>query len=267
MDYVQLGELKVSRFIIGGNPFSGFSHQSRQRSQEMLDYYTAANVKVDLRLAEGLGINAVIARADNHIVRVLREYWAEGGQIQWIAQTCPEMVSLKRAIDNALGGGASACYIHGGTMDNMLSNGKLDLVLPAIEQIKSAGLPAGVAGHDPGVFQWAEDNVNVDFYMCSYYNPSNRRERAEHVEGIKEAFLDSDREVMINTIQGLSRPVIHYKVLAAGRNEPGAAFARVARALRPQDAVCVGIFSGDDPQMLVKDVKLFTAALASGGPA
>ena len=37
---VSLGTLEVSRFIIGGNPFSGFSHQTPERSAEMKAWYT-----------------------------------------------------------------------------------------------------------------------------------------------------------------------------------------------------------------------------------
>ena len=40
MDYVKFGQVKVSRFIIGSNPFSGFSHQSNDMDLAMKKYYT-----------------------------------------------------------------------------------------------------------------------------------------------------------------------------------------------------------------------------------
>jgi hypothetical protein len=55
--------------------------------------------------------------------------------------------------------------------------------------------------------------------------------------------------------------VVHYKVLAAGRNDPAAAFGVVARSMRPQDAVCVGVFPRDRPEMIREDVELFEQAL------
>ena len=67
---------------------------------------------------------------------------------------------------------------------------------------------------------------------------------------------------MIDLIGRLSKPVIHYKVLAAGRNDPAEAFATVAKHLRPNDAVCVGVFTRDQPHMVREDVDLFEAALA-----
>jgi hypothetical protein len=62
---------------------------------------------------------------------------------------------------------------------------------------------------------------------------------------------------MTDLVQTLSRPAVHYKILAAGRNDPEEAFATCAARMRPQDLACVGIFSGDDPGMLETDVRLF----------
>ena len=121
------------------------------------------------------------------------------------------------------------------------------------------GLPhqAGIAGHVPAVFEWAENHLDVDYYMCCYYNPTPRANDPEHVHGAVEEYREEDRRAMTDLIQTLSRPVIHYKILAAGRNDPGEAFAYCAARMRPQDLACIGIFSGDDPKMLEKDVRLF----------
>ena len=45
MTTVPIGGLRVSRFILGSNPFSGFSHQSPEMSRRMEHYYTAARIK------------------------------------------------------------------------------------------------------------------------------------------------------------------------------------------------------------------------------
>ena len=264
---IQLGSLSVSRLIIGGNPFSGFSHQGLDRDTEMRRYYTTDRIKKTLAQAEEVGINSFIGRGDNHVIRMLLEYADEGGQIQWIAQTTPELRTSESAIDRALRGGASACYIHGGHTDNLLAQGRLDDLAADMEHIRKAGLPAGIAGHDPRVFEWADANLDLDFYACCYYNPSSRAERSEHVAGGKEWFRQEDRDRMVELIQTLSRPVIHYKIMAAGRTDPAEAFAFTARHLRPQDGICVGVHTGDRPDMLAQDVKLLEAALASEGNA
>lgn len=253
-DLIPFAGLTVSRFIIGGNPFSGFSHQNETTDRDMLHFFTSARIKETLREAERLGVNAHIGRADHHIMRVLMEYWDEGGKIQWIAQTCPELGPIERGIQNAVRGGASACYVHGGVMDHLLQTHQLDQVPPAIQMIRDAGMPAGIAGHDPRVFQWAEQHLDVDFYMCSYYNSMRREERPDHVHGSTEWFMDEDREKMVTMIQTLSRPAIHYKVMAAGRNDPRQAMKYVARHLRKNDAVCVGIFDKSNINMMSYDI-------------
>ena len=87
---IRIGSLEVSKLIVGGNPFSGISHQSVERNDEMADYYTTAKIKETLADCERCGINTFIGRADNHIARLIREYRNEGGAIQWIAQSAPE---------------------------------------------------------------------------------------------------------------------------------------------------------------------------------
>lgn len=264
MDKIRLGSLEVSRFVIGGNPFSGFSHQCADLDRRMRSYFTVAQIKRLLHDAEALGVDTLVARADAFIVRLLMEYWNEGGRIQWVAQTCPEYLSTERSVQNAISGGAKAVYIHGGVMDNLYANNNLGEIPPAIRMIKAAGLPAGIAAHKPEVHRWAERELDVDFYMCSYYNPSDRAASAEGARAgdFSEAFDDEDRQAMVETLATLSKPVIHYKVLAAGRKTPAQAFAFVAKYLRPSDAVCVGVYDEDQPGMLREDVELFERSLA-----
>jgi len=257
MEYAKIGHLKVSRFILGSNPFSGFSHQGEARDREMMRFYTTAKIKETLRQAEGLGINSVIGRADKHMIRVLMEYWNEGGKIQWLAQTCPGVGPTDMVLWEAIEGGCKACHVHGGTMDYLVAQGKTDEAKRAVDSLRERGLPAGVAGHQARVFQWAEKNLPVDYYMCSYYNPSNREKRPEHIHGAEETYLEEDRAEMIAMISGLSKPAIHYKVLAAGRNNPDEAFKVCCGAMRPQDMVCVGVSHGDNPGQLEENVRLF----------
>ena len=64
MDFVRIGDIRVSRFILGSNPFSGFSHQSPEMDLKMMRFYTTRRIKDTLREAERLGINTLIGRTD-----------------------------------------------------------------------------------------------------------------------------------------------------------------------------------------------------------
>ena len=266
MDLIKIGPLTVSRFILGSNPFSGFSHQGSSRDAEMVHYFTTLRIKQTLRDAESLGISAVIARADHHVIRTLMEYWDEGGKLQWLAQTCPGVGPTLKTIQMAIQGGAKAIHIHGGVMDNCLAKGDMSDPMAGIARIREAGLPVGIAGHNPEVFCWAErQKLDVDYYMCSYYNAAHRDKSAEKSPDQAEWFLEEDRRTIATIIQGLSRPVIHYKVMAAGRNQPAEALSFAATCMRPGDGVCVGVFPKDSSRMLADDVGIFEQAWAARG--
>ena len=51
------------------------------------------------------------------------------------------------------------------------------------------GSPAGIGAHKPEALAKAmEEQLDVDFYMCCYYNPTSRDDNPEHVRGAKEWF-------------------------------------------------------------------------------
>jgi len=262
---VKLGDLEVSRFILGGNPFSGFSHWNGKLDDEMRHYYKCEHIKAVYREAERLGITTHIGRADHHVMRVLMEYWDEGGRIQWIAQTCPELGTPERGALNGIRGGAKACFIHGGQTDHLRHHKRMHELQPVLDTIREAGLPAGLAGHKTEIFAYAEEHLDCDFYMCCYYDPVFRGKTAEHERDSEEHFDDADRERMTAAIQSYSRPVIHYKVLASGRKHPKDGFAYAASKMRPKDAVCVGIYPKEQPDQLAESLRLFEEAVAAAG--
>jgi hypothetical protein len=257
MDFATIGDLRLSRLLLGSNPFSGFSHQGLERDERMLHHYTVARIKEALFEAERVGITGLVARTDFHVMRMLLEYRDEGGGLAWLAQTCPEVGPAETCVRRAARGGAVACHIHGGVMDNLVAEGCAREIEGAIALIRSMGMQAGIAGHTVGVFEWAEKSLDVDYYMCCYYNPTSRASDPEHVHGAVETYSEADRRAMTDLIQTLSRPVIHYKILAAGRTDPDEAFAFASARMRPGDMACIGVFTGDNPRMLEEDVRLF----------
>ena len=254
---VKLGSLSVSKIAIGGNPFSGFSHQNPKMDLEMRRYYTYDRIKATLRHAEDLGINTIVARADNHISRLLMEYWEQGGTIQWVAQTLSEMVSLKGSIDAGVNGGAKAVYVHGGKTDWSMAAGNMDEVVEGMKHIRQAGVVTGMAAHRTQVLDWAEaEKVDVDFYLCAHYDPTPRDFDPVHNPDAPESWLPEDRDKMLRTIAGLSKPVIHYKVLAGGNADVKESLGVVARHLRPQDVVVIGFFTKYKPDMMEEDIRM-----------
>src|SRR5215471_3213594 len=123
---VRFGGKEVSRLIIGGNPFSGFSHYSPEWDNEMLDYFTTERIKATLFECERQGLTAMQSRGDRHIMRMIREYRNEGGRLGWIAQIASELSDLKANIRQIAASGAVATYHHGTRSDNLWHEGRID---------------------------------------------------------------------------------------------------------------------------------------------
>ncbi len=248
MPTTSLGPLTVSRFIVGGNPFSGGSHQSAEVSQSMRAWWTVARIKDALAECERLGVNTFLGRGDNHIARMLGEYWDEGGAIQWIAQTCPERKSVEANIRHIHGAGASGCYLHGGMVDGIFRDGDPGCLRPWVELIRELGMVAGIGSHSSEFVLRADEMAfGCDFYMCCFYDLYGR-------EG--EYYEEEDRQAMVGTIREIERPCIAFKIMAAGRNEPEPAFRFAFENIKPCDPVCVGIYTENQPDQVAENVAL-----------
>ena len=105
---VPLGNVGITRLVIGGNPFSGNSHVSRKMDEEMRDFFTTAEIKKTLFRCMECGINTMQLRGDMHIMRILREFRAEGGNLHWIAQTASEHRSYEGNLKQMTAAGAIA---------------------------------------------------------------------------------------------------------------------------------------------------------------
>jgi len=257
MRKVKLGDVSVSRLVIGGNPFSGFSHQSLERNREMMRYYTVARIKDALRKAEAAGIDTFFGRTDRHVRRMLMEYWDEGGEIQWFGQTASEWGDQLAAIRAAAASGAKGIYVHGGIVDHWYAQKKYDVLEAALETMRECGVVAGFAGHSVEVHTWIRDNLEPDFQMCSYYDPSSRANSPHHVSALEEKWDDSHRDEMGALIQTIPWPVAHYKVFAGGNRSIRDGFQFLATSMRPNDVVCIGHYVGDNPNMIAENVKAF----------
>jgi hypothetical protein len=269
MRRIKFDDVQVTRMVIGGNPFSGFSHQGAERDREMIHYYTTARIKEALHKAEQAGIDTVFGRTDRHIRRTLLEYWDEGGMIQWFGQTASELGDQMSAIRNAASAGAKGVYVHGGIVDYWFAQGQYELLERALETMRTCEVVAGFAGHSVEAHTWIRDNLEPDFQMCSYYDPSPRTNSPHHVEMEEEKWDDQHRERMVALIQTMPWPVVHYKVFAGGNKSIEEGFRFLATSMRPNDLVCIGHYLGDNPNMIAENVATYEAVVegATGVPA
>ncbi|MGM0494003.1 MAG: hypothetical protein ACQER1_13760 [Armatimonadota bacterium] len=261
LPHVNFCGLDVSRLILGGNPFSGFSHQSRERDEEMMNYYTIERLKETLARAEDAGINTTIMRSDAHIHRLLREYYNEGGEIQWIAQVCGNrsLEGFAKEVRLAADAGAVAGYLHGGLLDACYADRDEEGFARLVEALREGGFPVGTAGHSAEAHLWAyELDLSLDFHVVCFYNCGSLH------DGKGEKFQEPDPEHAMAAIQQIDKPCIAYKIMAAGRVEPRAAFERAFAGIKPGDVVNVGMYRGDNDNMVEENAGMVGEILGAG---
>src|SRR5665647_379491 len=127
---------KVTRLILGDNPFNGHSYMEEIHSgDEMIDYYTADNCVKALFEAEGKGINTYMALAEPFVLRVIRQYKNDGGKMNIMFQTYPALdlgINLRMMLKcNPIG-----IYHQGGTADLYCEEEQIDTLCARIKLIK-----------------------------------------------------------------------------------------------------------------------------------
>lgn len=170
---VAFGKHRISRLIVGGNPVSAHSHISAEASREMLNYFTAVNVKKLLAGCERSGINTWQSRGDSHIMRLLYEYRQDSEAIQWIPQTASKPEDVPRRIRPLAASAAIGIYPHGPRTDAFWRAVTIDKVLKLVNPMRDCGVRAGVGTHIPQVIGHIESKSwDVDFHMTCVYNLS-----------------------------------------------------------------------------------------------
>ncbi len=252
----QLGKLKVTRLVVGGNLTSGIAH-SRDLiyvSGLLRQYFTDEKVFETWQLCEECGINTAILRLDDHVIGLLTKYWNErGGKLQWIVQVKPgkwDIPTFKTDIQHCVDNGAVGAYIQGGVGDGLVKGGQMDTLAAALACIKDAGLVGGIGAHDLAVPVACEKaGLKPDFYLKTLhsdkygsFNPRHEKYNPFHVGGPTEhdnVWCTQPAET-VEFMKTVKVPWIAFKVLAAGAISPQDGFRYAFE--NGADFVCAGMF-------------------------
>jgi hypothetical protein len=231
---IRLGTLEVSRLILGSNPFWGYSHKSAQLDEEMRRHYTDERIMQILDEAAECGLTALASPPDERWVNIWARYLEKRGRLKtWISQCHGNPEQMPEEIDRSIKAGAKAVFIQGLRVEEQFGLGNFDVIRSWIERIKEAGLPAGAAAHWPEVHPELERRkFPTDFYYQCFYNVSKSND-----------YSAAEREIAMATIRGLEKPVIAYKILAAGRLPASEGFEYALSHIARKDGVCVGIYA------------------------
>jgi len=231
---IKFAAMDVSRFILGSNPFWGYSHKSRELDEEMKQYHTDEKIVEILDEAARCGLTTVVSPPDQRWCDLYEKYRAGGGKLRiWISQCHASPEKMEEEIDRSLKYRADAAFIQGARTESMFGQGKFDSLRAWLDRIKNAGIPGGFAAHWPEIHPELEKRkFPADFYFQCCYNASKG-----------EAYRAEERVKANETIRAIEKPVVAYKILGAGRLAAADGFEQAFNVIRRKDGVCVGIWA------------------------
>lgn len=247
---VCFGKYEVTRLVIGSNPFFGYSHFNNVLDKFMREYMTQDRRIEVLRRCEEVGINTWQLHYSPDTIADLKRMRAEGGKLNWFLLGEGDLQKNFGLIPELAQLGPIGIAHHGNRTDERFREGKMEIVKDFCKRVRDAGAMVGVSMHNPEVLDYIESKGwDVDYFMTCMYRVSRTLEETRAVYGeapLGEAFFEKDPERMCAMVRQTKKPCLAFKVLGAGRNIASretaeAAFRYVFAAIKPTDAVIVGM--------------------------
>ena len=174
----KIGNLQVSRLLLGGNLLTHFTHSRDLKYVYNLaaHYNTDDKIIETMAVAEHNGINTLVIHTVPHVLDTLRKYRVEmGGKIQWIiCPTAPvgnDLSEYARQVEALVKDGCEAVYLWGVHSDKLVAEGRGEVLARLVALVKEHGIPSGVGAHDSNVIMYCEKNsVGADFYIKTLHH-------------------------------------------------------------------------------------------------
>lgn len=235
----QIGNLKVSKMLLGGNLIGGWAHARDliYVSQLVKSYHTREKIFETFQLAEKCGINSFIT---NPILsQVINDYWRRKlGSIQFISD-CAYNGDVITGIKMSIDGGAASCYVQGGIADYYTQQGKIDEIAKAYELIKQNGLTAGIGAHSLDTVKACVDfGLKPDYWMKTLHHTNYWSARPGGPE--YDNIWCTNPDETIEYMKSIQQPWIAFKTLAAGAISPAEGFDFAFK--NGADFICVGMY-------------------------
>ena len=272
--FLQIGQLKLSRLILGGGMISGYAHPRDLKYLSgpnglMKAYNTPDRTRHTLAFAEKAGINTIIINP--LLIDTVTDYWKRtGGKIQFItncgyhgAPGAGEEEIAKGLVKGAqmsVDRGAASCFMRGEYTDNMAVKGQDKLFRNCLAEMKKLGVPIGIGCHEWKTVKFClEHDIVPDYWMLTF-NSRKYWSATPSFGTNHDNCWCTDPEGLKAYMATVPQPWIAFKVLGAGAIHPREGFPYAFN--NGADAICVGMF---DFQM-VENVNLVNKIFAKGLP-
>ena len=254
----KIGNLRVSRMLLGGNLLTHYTHsRDLQYVYNLAAHYnTDEKILETLAAAERHGINTLVVHTVPRVLNLLKRYRHDmGGKIQWII--CPTasvndaMTEYTEQVKSLVDDGVEAIYLWGVHADRLAALGRTDLIRKAVDVAKQHGIPSGVGAHDLGVIHACEDGgIDADFYIKTFHHhdyPTGPKPE-ELTAPIREVpgYWCRDPQAVIAVMKEVEKPWLAFKVMAAGAIPPTEAFEYAFD--NGADHILAGMFDFETPR-------------------
>ena len=264
----KLGNLEISRLVLGCNLIGGWSHSRDLHyvSQLFRQYNNEKKIYETFSITEQAGIN--MTNMVNQFYPILNKYkQLTGSKMMSICQVMLDTEGNDRLkfVKEAMDLGATSMYIQGAVGDNLVQAGQLDLIREVLEYIRSQGYLAGMGAHSIQVPIACEaEGIKPDYYFKTMHHDqywsAHPREFREEFGVDRERYLDHNKfhdnifdifpEQTVEAFRNIDVPLFGFKVLAGGAIQPEDGFRYAFE--NGADFICVGMFDFQ----IVEDVNL-----------
>ena len=240
----KIGDIEISRMIIGSNTFHGFSHFSHAKDNWLKQYFTHDKKYELIEACANLGMNAVLSGTNDEFYEILQEIERNTGHhIVWICTPGGRVAKdLEPGIKWCADHGVEICMPHQMFTDNNMipAQNRIEGAEEVLALIRSQGMNTGWSTHRPEAIV-VSDAAGYD--IDAYIQPYN-----------SIGFLCSvETDWVGQVIRRTPKPVICIKPLGAGRIMPPTGLGFVYNSIKPIDTVCIGMMG---PQEAEEDARI-----------
>jgi hypothetical protein len=244
----QLGGVAVSRLVAGSNWFLGFAHQTKARTNWIVENQNAKKIGKILEVFLRAGVNVAMGTSEMLSEGVKIAQQRVGAKMHLIGTPNfkltprgPDWDDAARELDRCVKLGSTFCWPHQQVTDNCYDGftGKIRGMERIGKMTRQRGMIPGLSTHNPACII-AADRQKLD--VASYISIFNSAGFLMQVE----------IDWTLNVIHNAAKPVTTIKPMAAGRVMPYVAMPFVWSVLRDIDLVTVGTTTPEEAKELIE---------------
>lgn len=247
-----VGDISLSRMIVGTNWFLGYSHYSVAKDTLIRNLQTPEKMADILEVFVQAGVDSVMGPLNPGLVEAVRLAEDRTGRAVQLILTPwfnilpggPVEFEPERIIAACKQAGASICMPHQMVTDALMDRmfRKIRDIDQYTQLIRQYEMVPGLSTHMPETIVYADETAaDVETYI-QLYNATG-------------FLMQVETDWVMKIIRNARKPVMTIKPLAAGRLLPVAGLAFVWNTIREQDMVTIGTATPDEAREVI-DISL-----------